>query len=73
MFTLDNFIFIMIPHSLLWGERACVFNLGVDQLNLVLLSCGGASHAPSACIGVRRRRLTLGHIYFLYNLCVLDR
>jgi hypothetical protein len=35
-----------------------VFSLGLVQLNLVPSLCGGASHAPSACSGVRRRRLT---------------
>ena len=30
-----------------------------DQIDIVSASCGGASHAPPACSGVRRRRLTL--------------
>jgi hypothetical protein len=35
-----------------------VSDLGIDQIDLVSTSCGGASHAPPACSGVRRRRLT---------------
>jgi len=36
-----------------------------DQIDIVSASCGGASHAPPACSGVRRRRLTLDefHLY----------
>ena len=30
----------------------------MDQIDRVSASCGGASHAPPACSGVRRRRLT---------------
>jgi UV DNA damage endonuclease len=36
-----------------------VSNLGKDQIDIVSASCGGASHAPPACSGVRRRRLTV--------------
>jgi hypothetical protein len=32
--------------------------LGMDQVDIVSASCSGASHAPPACSGVRRRRLT---------------
>ena len=32
--------------------------LGKDQIDIVPSLCGGASHAPPACSGVRRRRLT---------------
>ena len=38
---------------------ASVSDLGIDQIDLVSTSCGGASHAPGpACSGVHRRRLT---------------
>ena len=43
---------------------ACVSNLGKDQIDIVSASCGGASHAPPACSGVRRRSLTA-----LKNFC----
>ena len=33
--------------------------LGMDQIDIVPSLCGGASHAPPACSGVRRRRLTI--------------
>ena len=44
------------------GQRACIFNLSLDQINLVLFSCGGASDAPQLAARVRRRRFTEGSI-----------
>ena len=35
-----------------------MFNLGIDRIDIVPFPYGGASHAPPACIGVLRRRLT---------------
>lgn len=35
------------------GIKASVSDLGIDQIDLVSSSCGGASHAPPACSGVR--------------------
>jgi hypothetical protein len=40
------------------GIKGIRINLGMDPLCLLLFSCGGASHAPPACSGVRRRCLT---------------
>jgi len=48
--------FIAIPTALLWRWKAKI-RLWNDSSNLFPFICGGASHAPPACSGVRRRRL----------------
>jgi len=41
--------------------------LGNGSARIVPSLCGGASHAPPACSGVRRRRLTLADPYDRYD------
>jgi hypothetical protein len=39
-------------------QRACVFNLALDQISLAPISCGGTLDAPSLAAWVHCRRFT---------------
>jgi len=57
MQTLSCIILSKYPDACI-GIKGMRINLGKDQIDIVPSLCGGASHAPPACSGVRRRRLT---------------
>jgi len=51
------------PDARIGGQRAYVSDLGIDQMDLISSSCGGASHALPACSGLRQRLTLPKYIY----------